>query len=131
MTERSGGGTPNQDLPVFASKPLVRIGSPILSPVKSRYSFTSASLMPRSVKRATTARPTNAGVSEMAKCGDRRVASRQLSSRTPYASSIASDRSQPGVSDTAVAPWGPSSCASANAIRFTAALARSKKKETR
>ena len=30
---------------------------------------------------------------------------------------MASDRSQPGVSDTAVAPWGSSSCASANAIR--------------
>jgi hypothetical protein len=35
------------------------------------------------------------------------------------------DRSQPGVSESAVAPCGFSSCASANAIRLTAALARS------
>jgi hypothetical protein len=61
----------------------------------------------------------------MAKWGERFVASRQFASVTPYASSMASDRNQPGVSDTAVAPCGRSSCASANAIRFTDALARS------
>lgn len=61
----------------------------------------------------------------MAKWGECATASRQLASVTPWAWSMASDLSQPGVSDTAVARWGSSSCASANAIRFTDAFARS------
>ncbi len=61
----------------------------------------------------------------MAKCGTFSSASRQFASVTPKLSSIISERSQPGVSATAVAPRVPSSCPSANAIRRTADLARS------
>ncbi len=43
-----------------------------------------------SCARATTARPTNAGLSEIAKWGERVVASRQFDAVTPYASSMAS-----------------------------------------
>src|SRR5262245_49975116 len=60
--------------------------------------------------RAATARPTKAGLSEIAKWGWIFVASRHVASVTRYASSIASDRSHPGVTATAVAPRGPSSC---------------------
>ena len=56
---------------------------------------------------------------------DPAVASRQFASVTPKGSSIASERSQPGVSATAVAPCGSSSCACAHASRITAFLARS------
>jgi hypothetical protein len=53
------------------------------------------------------------------------VASRQFSSVTPKRPSIISGRSQPGVSDTAVAWCLASSFACAQAIRFTATLGRS------
>jgi len=61
----------------------------------------------------------------MAKWGMRSVASRQFDSDTPKASSIASERSHPGVRLTAVAPCGASSWPSAKAIRRFAAFARS------
>ena len=44
----------------------------------------------------------------MAKCGTLAVASSQFDSSTPKLSSIISERSQPGVSATAVHPWGAS-----------------------
>ena len=79
---------------------------------------------PGSAASAATARPTKRGLSEIAaKCGC--AASRQVSSVTPKASSIISERSQPGVSATAVQPYGASSCAWPNASRITPALARS------
>ena len=55
-----------------------------------------------SAASAAIARPTNRGVSEMAKCGTFASASRQFSSVTPKMSSITSERSQPGVTATAV-----------------------------
>ena len=53
------------------------------------------------------------------------VASRQFSSVTPNASSIISERSQPGVMQTEVAPCGARSLACAQAMRVTATFARS------
>ncbi len=68
------------------------------------------------------------GVSEIAKCGALASASRHVSSVTPKASSsIASERSQPGLTTTAVAPCGLSSCASTKPVRSTAHLAMSRK----
>jgi hypothetical protein len=53
------------------------------------------------------------------------VASRQLASATPKVSSIISERSQPGVSATAVPPCGARSSDCAYASRMTAFFARS------
>src|SRR5262245_48400347 len=53
------------------------------------------------------------------------VASRQVSSLTPNASGIISERSQPGVTATDVAPWGARSLACAHARPMMAVLARS------
>ena len=61
----------------------------------------------------------------MAKWGSTFVPSSQVSSVTWYTSSISSDRSHPGVSETAVASCGASSWARANAIRPTDDFTRS------
>ena len=59
------------------------------------------------------------------KCGGALPGSFQSSSVTPKVSSIISERSHPGVSATAVQPWGSSCLAWAKASRRTDALARS------
>jgi hypothetical protein len=81
---------------------------------------------------AATPRPMYRGDSDNAKPGGAVGAvrpgvraSRQVSSVTPKFSSMISDRSHPGVTHTAVAPRGPSSCPSENASLFTATFARS------
>jgi hypothetical protein len=61
----------------------------------------------------------------MAKCGTRSSASRQVASVTPNASSIISERSQPGVSATAVAPVRREVPRLREGERMTAFLARS------
>jgi len=58
---------------------------------------------------AATARPTKAALSEIAKCSWIFVASRQCDVVTPKASSIASERRHPRMTDTAVARCGCSS----------------------
>ena len=79
-----------------------------------------------SAARAATARPTKRGLSEIAaKWPPAAGVSRQVSSVTPKASSIISERSQPGVSATAVQPCGASSSPCAKASRSTDTLARS------
>src|SRR5699024_1101022 len=55
------------------------------------------------------------------------AASRQVSSVTPKASSIISERSHPGVTETAVPPCGASSWPCAYARRSTAVFVRSRK----
>jgi hypothetical protein len=74
-------------------------------------------------------RPVNASSTAGAACrsllADALSASRQLSSETPKFSNIISDRSHPGVMETAVPLCGPSSCPKENASRFTATFARS------
>ena len=60
---------------------------------------------PGSAASAATARPTKRGDSLIAaKCPSSAVAVRQFDSSTPNASSIISERSQPGVNATAVHP---------------------------
>ena len=78
-----------------------------------------------SAASAAIPRPTYDGVSEMQKCGVVASASRQFCSVTPKCSSIRSDRSQPGVTVTAVVAVPTSSAVRPMVIRSTVALTRS------
>jgi hypothetical protein len=62
---------------------------------------------------------------EMAKPGVLTQASRQVASVTPKFSSICSERSQPGVTPTAVTGWSLSSALRPVTMRSTLALTRS------
>ena len=80
---------------------------------------------PGSPASAATPRPTYVGDSLIANPGTLSNASRQLSSRTPKCSSIASDRIQPGVTASGVTGCSRSSCVRPTTIRCTHAFTKS------